>query len=247
MSSTIWTRCAGTSEVRPLSARAWRMVEAQHRVSTLKLVDGNPAEQAVLEDLLEESKPPVPKDPAFRGLHYLLATPFRYPPLRHGSRFGTRRERGIWYGSAEERTVMSEVAYYRLRFLDATEADLGTVQSEHTLFHVPLKTEAGVDLSAPPFDAHRSRIASPRSYRWSQPLGVEMREAGVEVAAFPSARDLAGGLNYAVFSPRAFGRKTPGPRVPQVWTCFTSRDDVVFHRIDLLGRTRFAFGREIMG
>lgn len=247
MSSTIWTRCAGPSEIRPLSTRAWRMVEAQHRVATLKLVDGQLDDQSVLEDLLEASKPPLPRDREFRGLHYLLATPFRYPPLRHGSRFGGRHERGIWYGSAGERTVMAEVAHARLRFSDATEADLGTIQSEHTLFHVPLATELGIDLTAPPFAEHRARISSPRSYRWSQPLGSAMREDRVEVAAFASARDLEGGLNYAVFSPKAFARKSPGPRVPQVWTCFATRTDVVFHRIDLLGGTRFAFGREIMG
>ena len=51
------------------------MVEAQHVVSTLKVVD-TLAEQERLEQLLEESKPPVP--PECRRLHYLLCTPFRY-------------------------------------------------------------------------------------------------------------------------------------------------------------------------
>lgn len=247
MSSSIWKRCGGPATVGPLSARAWRMVEAQHRVSTLKLVDGDLEEQALLEDLLEASKPPRPREPAFRGLHYLLATPFRYPPLRYGSRFGAAHERGIWYGSAEERTVMAEVAYYRFRFLDASEADLGTLQSEHTLFHVPLETARGVDLTRAPFDEYRARISSPRSYRWSQALGSAMRADDVQVAAFNSARDPEGAANYAVFDPAAFARKTPGPRVPQVWTCFATTQDVVFHRIDLLGRTRFAFDRSITG
>ena len=58
-----------------MAGRCWRVVEAQHVVSTLKLVD-TLAEQALLEDLLEETKPPVP--PECRHLHYLLATPFRY-------------------------------------------------------------------------------------------------------------------------------------------------------------------------
>ena len=55
----------------------WRAVEAQHRVATLRLVDDQ-AEQAVLEQLLEASKPPLP--PHADRLHFLLSTPFRYLP-----------------------------------------------------------------------------------------------------------------------------------------------------------------------
>src|SRR5438067_8369321 len=36
---SIWTRCAGDSELRPLRLSPWRAVEAQHQVSTRKLVD----------------------------------------------------------------------------------------------------------------------------------------------------------------------------------------------------------------
>src|SRR3954463_15070833 len=110
MSSSIWTRCAGDSEIRPLDVSPWRVVEAQHQLSTRKLVD-SAEEQMLLEDLIERSKPPAT---AGTRLHYLLATPFRYPPLRHGSRFGSRFVRGIWYGSETRRTAFAEVAYYRL-------------------------------------------------------------------------------------------------------------------------------------
>src|SRR5439155_845331 len=78
VSSNIWTRCAGSSEIRPLAAEPWRVVEAQHQISTRKLVDTD-EEQAILEDVLERHKPPAPE--AGR-LHYLLFTSFRYPPLR---------------------------------------------------------------------------------------------------------------------------------------------------------------------
>ena len=72
-----------------MSGPTWRVVEAQHVVSTGKLVDA-PEEQAALEMLIDSSKPPIPAAEEFAGLHYLLSTPFRYPPLRHGSRFSTR-------------------------------------------------------------------------------------------------------------------------------------------------------------
>jgi len=118
MSSSIWTRCAGDSEIRPLHNSPWRVVEAQHQVSTRKLVD-SAEEQALLEDLIDRVKPP---DATGGRLHYLLFTPFRYPPLAHGSRFGGRHERGIWYGSVERRSAFAEVAYYRLLFLEGTQA-----------------------------------------------------------------------------------------------------------------------------
>ena len=88
------------------------------------------AEQQLLEQLIEEVKPRVR---ARTGrLHYLLFTPFRYPPLRHGSRFGARSEPGIWYGSESQRAAFAEVAYYRLLFLEASSANLGALEVELT-------------------------------------------------------------------------------------------------------------------
>jgi hypothetical protein len=89
--------------------------------STRKLVDSDD-EQQVLEGLIDTAKPPWPTGRRFVGLHYLLATPFRHPPLRYGSRFGTRRERGIFYCAEEQATVLAEKAYYVLLFLEGTEA-----------------------------------------------------------------------------------------------------------------------------
>jgi hypothetical protein len=77
MSSAIWTRCAGDAERRPLRITAWRVVEAQHEVSTRKLVD-SADEQALLETLIERVKPPAVGS---ARQHYLLTTPFRHPPL----------------------------------------------------------------------------------------------------------------------------------------------------------------------
>src|SRR6185503_9702514 len=74
MSLPTWTRAALSSERRRMSGVCWRAVEAQHRVSTMKLVD-TLAEQSLLETLVESTKPPLPPD--CRHLHYLLATPCR--------------------------------------------------------------------------------------------------------------------------------------------------------------------------
>ena len=122
MSRSIWTRCGAKANLRRLTAKAWRVVEAQHVVSTRKLVDSHD-EQELLEELIEPSKPRLPDMQGFHGLHYLLSTPFRYPPLPHGSRFATRTERAVWYGSSRVRTAFAETAYYRLLFLDGTTVD----------------------------------------------------------------------------------------------------------------------------
>jgi hypothetical protein len=237
MSSSIWTRCAGDSEIRPLDVAPWRVVEAQHQLSTRKLVD-SAEEQMLLEDLLERAKPPA-RAPA--RLHYLLATPFRYPPLRHGSRFGTRFEPGIWYGSESRRTTFAEVAYYRLVFLEGTAADFDMLTTQHTVFSARARTPRGIDLGVGEFASWREAIASPTRYGATQELGTDMRTAGVEAARYPSARDVEGGFNVAVFSPRAFtGAK---PRELQTWHCVAHRGRVEVAKRDHFGTERYAFDR----
>src|SRR5215208_6244902 len=201
MSFSIWTRCAGDSELRPLRVSPWRVVEAQHQVSTRKLVDST-EEQILLEELIDSVKPP---DITSGRLHYLLFTPFRYPPLPHGSRFGGRHERGIWYGSIELRSAFAEVAYYRLLFIEGSRAALGTITTALTAFAASVRTGRGIDLASEPFESYRSKISSPSSYDASQQLGTDMRDAKVEAFRYVSARDAEGGVNIGVFVPSAFG------------------------------------------
>ena len=237
MSSSIWTRCAGDSRVRALRLVAVRVVEAQHQMSTRKLVD-SAEEQELLEELIERVKPPNTAEPR---LHYLLFTPFRYPPLRHGSRFGSRNERGIWYGSLDHRTAFAELSYYRLLFLEGSAAELGTVQTALTSFTASVRTTRGVDLVAAPFDAHRRAIASPSSYASSQSLGAAMRAAGVEAFKYQSARDVQGGINIGVFEPAVFGNAKP--KSFETWHCTTSRERVDVTSGSYVKRETYAFPR----
>ena len=87
--SDLWPLCREALQIGPLVGELLRLVESQEQVAASTLVD-DLGEQALLEDLLDNAKPP--RRPGTEGLHYLLATPFRYPPLRHGSRFGNRFE-----------------------------------------------------------------------------------------------------------------------------------------------------------
>jgi len=237
MSSSIWTRCAGDSELRVLHLSPWRVVEAQHQVSTRKLVD-SAEEQALLEELIDRVKPP---GPASGRLHYLLFTPFRYPPLPHGSRFGGRRERGIWYGSMDRRTAFAEVAYYRLLFLEGSRASLGTLETPLTAFTARVRTARGIDLTVSPFDAHRRAISSPTSYESSQALGTTMRASGVEAFRYSSARDADSGINVGVFVPSVFGNTKP--KLLETWYCAASRERVDVTQGDYFKRDRYTFPR----
>lgn len=233
MSQDIWTECGGAYSVRELRLAPWRVVEAQHINSTRKLVDSDD-EQALLELLIDDVKPRSP----FPGLHHLLATPFRYPPLRYGSRFGTRSERGIWYGARRIVTALAELAYYRLLFLEGTSADLSPLTTWHSVFQAHVATSVGIDLTAldPP------DIASPTTYAASQALGAAMRAAGVEAFLYPSARDPAGGDNVGLFEP-CFTRRTPS--TPVSWVCVSTREAVEVKRADLHRQERHRFVRSI--
>jgi len=213
------------------------VVESQHQVSTRKLVD-SADEQALLEQLIDGAKPP---DLTGGRLHYLLFTPFRYPPLPHGSRFGRRHRRGIWYGSLGRRTAFAEVAYYRLLFLEGTQASLETITTPLTAFRASLRTTHGVSLDAPPFVSYRDMIASPVSYADSQALGDAMRDAGVEAFTWPSARDADGGSNVGAFVPNVFGRAKPTSL--ESWHCAASRERVDVTRSDYFQRETFEFPR----
>ena len=179
MSSSIWTRCAASSEPKPLRLSVLRVVEAQSRNGTRRLVESE-AEHAVLEELLDRGKPKVPSEPAFASLHYLLFTPFRYPPLKNGSRFGTRYERGIFYAARALSTALAEVAYYRLVFLEGTVAELGSVSTDVTVFRAQVRARRAIDLTREPFAAYEASISSKTSYEASQALGGAMRGAGVQ-------------------------------------------------------------------
>jgi hypothetical protein len=215
-------------------------VESQHVISTRKLVDSDD-EQVLLEELIDRVKPPVPTEASFRGLHYLLYTSFRHPPLRRGSRFGTRAERGIWYGSRELMTCFAEVAYYRLLFLEGTSAQLGTVTVELTAFMAAIRAPAAVDLTRPPFRAFEREISSKSSYASSQRLGADMRAAGVGGFLYLSARAPRRGINVGLFTP-SFASKRPGRS--ETWTCSADRTKVELSQKSLarthLSRVRFS-------
>ena len=138
--------------------------------------------------------------------------------------------------------MFAEVAYYRLVFLDGTRADLGVVTTQLTAFSIRARSAHGIDLVAPPFDAHRRTIASPSKYVATQALGGAMRDAGVELVRYPSARDADGGVNVAAFSPTVFG--SARPRGLETWHCTATSRRVELAKRDYFGREAYAFARD---
>ncbi len=217
MSSDTWTPGALWPERRRLSGPCWRVVEAQHRVSTMKLVD-TLAEQELLEVLIDNTKPAVP--PECRQLHYLLFTPFRYgAPYPAGSRF--RRAGftpGVFYGSQTPATAIAEMAFHRLLFFADSPATPWPVNAvELTVFAVTFRTSAALDLMRPPLDRERAVWTARTDYTACQHLADQARTAGIEVLRYESARDPAParGVNLALLTCRAFASRAPLER--QTW------------------------------
>ena len=212
-------REAWFKSVQSVAMRAWRAVEAQHAVATMRLVDSLD-EQEVLERLLESSKPPLPA--AARSQHYLLVTPFRYRP-RHGSRFRRAGSPGIWYGAQEIRTACAESAYWRWRFLvESSGLQNEELLTEHTVFAAAVHGPA-IDLAAKPWNASRRHWTHPDDYTSPQNLADAARERGVGWLRYESARD-PGGVCCAVFSPDMLSG--PDLKSQQTWHCRATRDGV---------------------
>ena len=212
MSFPIWTPDALRSDVRSVAGRWWRLVEAQHRVSTMKLVD-TVDEQSLLEDILETSKKRFP--PECAGLDYLLATPFRYDAAYpYGSRF--RRSgytQGVYYAAEHVETALAEMAFYRLLFYAESPATpFPANAAEYTAFSVGVKTTHAIDLTQPDLSRDAAFWTDRQNYEACQALADTARLASMDAIIYRSVRDPQAGSNIAVLSPRAFAQKKPAER-----------------------------------
>ncbi len=202
----------------------WRVVESQEHVATLELVD-DLAEQALLEQLLDNAKPKYRA--GTESMHYLLKTAFRYPPLRWGSRFGTNLMPSYFYASEQAATALCECAYYRFLFLDDMQQSYErSIRSEHSVFKVLLRSDACLDLTADEFSSQQAQLRAPDSYDTSQSVGKWAFERGdVAMIRFVTARASTGN-NIAVAEPSVIRSKKPS--VQQRWLCMTKSASVSF-------------------
>ena len=225
-----WVGVVQDAGHQSLDGSLWRIVESQEQIATMALVD-DLDEQSLLEEMLNENKPPL--DPSVSGIHYLLTTPFRYPPLSWGSRFGSVSEPSLFYGSLDLSTLAAEAAYYRLVFWNGMEnPPESKFRTQHTVFSISFMTEKGIDLSGDPFTEYQQAIIDPVAYGPTQVLGAVMREEGIELVYYPSARAPEKGMNVALFAPKPFQENAPSKMIP--WVCETDGDEVLFRGDDSL-------------
>jgi len=201
------------------------MVEAQHIASTMKVVDSED-EQDLLETLLEGSKPAQPA--SAESLDYLLATPFRYDPLRGGSRFRSVTDPGVFYGAESVRTASAELAYWRWKFLQDA-VDLEKLEPvAHTAFRADVRT-ISVDLRQPPFSAAAEAWLRPTDYSATQAFAQVAREANIGAIVYQSIRDPHPAWCIALLTPQAFSKPKPHPAM-QTWWLAVHQNEVVWRR-----------------
>jgi len=224
--TAFWRRVLTHADPGGLMGTLKRMVENQEQKVTVALVD-NLAEHEILEGLLEDSKPGGLFHKRLQRLDYLLRTPWRYPPLKWGSRFGRRFEPSLFYGALSDAALFAEAAYYRLVFIEGMDKPFGDrVISQFTVFEANYQTGNGMDLTRPPFIKHKKVLRHKSQYLPCQVLGTELRERGIEAITYLSARADGDEINVALISPAAL--RSRKHRNTRHGLCETRADEVSF-------------------
>jgi hypothetical protein len=214
-------------ELQRLKTDVTRIVETQEYAATTSLVD-DLDEQSLLEELLDEVKPDYRK--GTECLHYLISTPFRYPPLKYGSRFGDITMPSYFYASEDVETALSECAFYRFVFLDDMAVPYNKpIKSEHMSFSVNIDAFATADLTKVVSEDIVTSLASPVNFIFTQQLGKHLtQKIGATALRFYSARAKENkGVNIAVTKPEVIISKKPENNVN--WICHTTAEKISFN------------------
>ena len=222
----------------PYRGNLWRVIEGQFRASTMRIVDTD-AEQAVLEDILETAKPPVPAP--CQHLDYQFWSPFRYGSYPGYSRF--RRPgptKGVWYGSEDVLTAVAEAAWVSLRVFSASpETPFPKNPLERTAVLADIAVEKSIDLTTPEM-AGRGRWTDPDDYADCLDLADRVREDGCQAIRYASVRHPEHGGNVAVLDCAGFAQ--PAPISAQTWHLLLTPDLVRAHCETLRQRHQFLVG-----
>ena len=218
---------AEIGELQQFNAPLTRIVETQEYAATTNLVD-DLEEQSLLEELLDEIKPNYRK--GTEDLHYLIATPFRYPPLKYGSRFGDVTIPSYFYASEDLKTALSECAFYRFTFLDAMSVPYNkAIKSEHMSFCINIESFATANLTKAESKDIIALLCSPVNYHFTQQLGKHLtQECGATAIRFYSARAKADkGINIAIAKPEVITSQKPEHNIN--WICHTTTKKISFN------------------
>jgi hypothetical protein len=210
VSSITWTPEELSCERTLIEGSFWRAVEAQHRKSTMKLVDSLD-EQIILEQEIEAAKPVAVS--GSECFDYLLFTPFRYRgPYPSGSRF--RRAgltEGVFYCCESPITAMAEMAFLRLLFqAESPGTPFPSNPAEYTLFTAQVRTSHGLDTTRPRLVRDAELWTRLSDYTSCQALAETSRQCGMQAIRYRSVRDPSAGFNLALLSLNAFSSKRTG-------------------------------------
>lgn len=206
------------SVIHPLGGELYRFAEDQERSVTRPLVDSI-EEHDVLEEILDGTKPPYPANT--EDYHYLLKTPFRYPPLPYGSRFGRKHERGILYASETYAALQMEVAFYRFSFYYDMEHPPKYLKTQHMLFAFDYHAETGLNLAGINDNEIQHSLRHSSDYSLTQTIGSWARENEVHALRYWSARTSTHEPNVAILDPIAIAGQ---PRPTFNFTVYVSKE-----------------------
>ncbi len=211
-----------------ITTTAFRIVESDLHIATVKIT-GSLEDQMRLEELIDTVKPKV----ANQAQHYLITTPFRYPPLKYGSRYGTQSMRSFFYASLKPETCLVECAYYRFVFLnDLTVPFDEPLNNNFLLFSVSISSLKGLDLTATHYEDINERLVDSNDYTLTQKIGQwAFIEQDFNLLKFPSARH-QNGINYAIAKVQCI--KSRKPKIHSRMACVSNQEQVIFQYQDQL-------------
>jgi len=198
---------------RPYRGNIWRVIEGQYRSSTVRIVDTDD-EHRVLEQLLEESKPPVPE--SCRHLNYQFWSPFRYGKYPKSSRFRRAGPTpGVWYGAEDPLTAVCETIWGTIRFYSASlETPMPRWPVEHTAVQADIQAAIATDLTRDDMK-DQGRWMDPDDYSDCLMLAEQVRIQNCEAIRYASVRHPENAPNIAVLQCNAFAQ--PAPIGLQTW------------------------------
>lgn len=222
----------------PYRGNLWRVIEGQYRASTMRIVDTN-AEQSVLEDVLEASKPPVPEP--CRHLDYQFWSPFRYGCYPRASRFRRAGPTpGVWYGAEEVLTAVAESVWGSLRFFRASpDTPMPRWPVEHTAVMADIRVGKSIDLTTPDMQ-DQGKWDAADDYTDCLDLADRARDAECQAIRYRSVRDPDHNANVAVLDCAGFAQ--PAPIATQEWHLMLTPELVRAHCETLRQRYQFLVG-----
>ena len=130
----------------------------------------------------------------------------------------------VFYGSEQPETAVAEKAFHRLLFFRVPRYAVAANPGEYTAIAAQFATRNAIDLTQPPWRAHRDRWIHPTDYSACLDLSDGCRLAGLDAIRYESARDPASRANLALLTCRIFARRDVVRR--QSWRLHFNRSGV---------------------